>query len=202
MFNLAQVNKAAAAALLLTATAISYEIMGNTTQSQNAQIINFASPGEHQRWRIINDTVMGGRSSAKAYIENHALHFGGQLSLKNNGEFASVRRIGEHRLFKTNSPIEIRVVGDGRRYQFRVRTNRTYDGIAYVTEFQTLKDVEQTFLFSLSAFEPRWRGRIVTNAPALSLSDVTQIGFMLADKQPGTFELAIHAVKQLSRPQE
>ena len=167
MFNLARVNKAAAAVLLLTATAISYGMMGNTTQSQDPQIINFASPGEHQRWRIINDTVMGGRSSAKAYIENHALHFEGQLSLQNNGGFASVRRIGEHRLLKTNSPIEIRVVGDGRRYQFRVRTNRTYDGIAYVTEFQTLKDVEQTFLFSLSAFEPRWRGRVVSIAPAL-----------------------------------
>ena len=54
-------------------------------------IIDFAEP-ESARWTIVNDGVMGGRSSSDVELtgDNTAL-FSGFLSLENNGGFASVR---------------------------------------------------------------------------------------------------------------
>ena len=45
---------------------------------------------EVQKWMIVNDTVMGGRSSADLYTlrdESDVFRFTGQLSLENNGGF-------------------------------------------------------------------------------------------------------------------
>jgi NADH dehydrogenase [ubiquinone] 1 alpha subcomplex assembly factor 1 len=36
----------------------------------------------------------------------------------------------------------------------------------------------------------------VSRAPSLSFSDVKQIGFMLADKKPGSFQMAIKSIGQ------
>lgn len=170
----------------------------NTDISTSASHIDFAAPDEGARWRIINDTVMGGRSTASAYVEQGRLHFFGQLSLQNNGGFASIRRFEAQPLWSNEQPLQIKVKGDGRRYQFRLRSSLAFDGIAYVTEFTTQNNVEQIFSFPLDAFEPRWRGRIVSNAPPLSFTDVNQLGFMLADKQPGAFALVVYGVKQTS----
>jgi NADH dehydrogenase [ubiquinone] 1 alpha subcomplex assembly factor 1 len=43
------------------------------------------------RWRIVNDGVMGGLSSSKAIVEDDKIIFSGNVSLENNGGFASLR---------------------------------------------------------------------------------------------------------------
>lgn len=43
-------------------------------------------------WRIVNDTVMGGRSQSRFYQQDGVGVFEGFLSLENYGGFASVRR--------------------------------------------------------------------------------------------------------------
>lgn len=157
--------------------------------------IGFTQPDEIQNWVIVNDTVMGGRSAARVEIVEGQLYFYGDLSLQNNGGFASTRRVGEPRDWSSQHNISLNLKGDGRQYQFRLRTSRSWDGVAYVANFKTHGE-SQVIAFSTSDFTPQWRGRIVTNAPVLDFADVQQIGFMLADKQPGRFQIEIKSISQ------
>lgn len=168
----------------------------DTAGEQNMQKIAFTDSSELENWVIINDTVMGGRSSARLNIEDEHLIFNGYLSLENNGGFASVRRVYDERTWLPNNPLQIKTVGDGRRYQFRLRTNRQMDGVAYVATFQTTADKAQSFSFEPGDFTPQFRGRFVRGAPALSFDDITQIGFMQAEKSPGEFSLQVLSISQ------
>ena len=105
--------------------------------------IDFTNPNEAQNWVIVNDTVMGGRSKAAITLKDGSLVFSGDLSLQNNGGFASTRRIDQAISWDTGKPFEIKVLGDGRNYQFRLRTNRNVDGVAYVANFKTQKDLAE-----------------------------------------------------------
>jgi monofunctional biosynthetic peptidoglycan transglycosylase len=139
---------------------------------------------------------MGGLSQSNLRVVDNVAYFEGVLSLKNNGGFASVRRVGPVTLTSGNTRISIDVNGDGRSYQLRLRTDKGFDGVAYVATFSSTVDSWQTLTFKEEDFVAQFRGRLVNRAPALLFSDVTQIGFMLADKQPGLFKLAIKNIGQ------
>lgn len=158
--------------------------------------VDFSDNEELNYWTRINDTVMGGLSESNLRVVDNIAYFEGQLSLKNNGGFASVRRMGPISLQSGNTPIMLVINGDGRRYQLRLRTNAGFDGVAYVATFPNNFQQWQTLSFTENDFVPQFRGRTVTSAPDLSFSDVKQIGFMLADKQPGSFQLAIKGISQ------
>ena len=171
----------------------SWSIQNNTMEKR----IDFSNSAEARNWIIVNDTVMGGRSQADLAIENDMLVFTGDLSLENNGGFASTRRIYSPLSWNSKETLEIKVLGDGRSYQFRLRTNRNADGIAYVANFTTTKGEVQLLTFNLNDFSPQFRGRLVNGAPNLKFSDIAQIGFMLADKNPGNFVLRIEHIRQI-----
>lgn len=162
-------------------------------------MIEFSKADEINNWIIVNDTVMGGRSQAIAQSQDGYLHFVGDLSLRNNAGFASIRRIYSPIQWQQDGPISITVKGDGREYQFRLRTNRYMDGVAYVKSFVTSIDEWQTFTFQEQDFTAQFRGRLVRDAKALSFADITQLGFMLADKNPGTFDLKVREIMQSSQ---
>ena len=158
--------------------------------------VDFSNAEELNYWYRVNDSVMGGVSQSNLRVIDNVAYFEGELSLKNNGGFASVRRVGPVTLTSGNTPISIDVNGDGRSYQLRLRTDKGFDGVAYVATFSSISDTWQTLTFKEDDFTAQFRGRLVSRAPELSFSEVTQIGFMLADKQPGLFKLAIKNIGQ------
>jgi monofunctional biosynthetic peptidoglycan transglycosylase len=145
---------------------------------------------------VINDDVMGGISQSRIELSQTATAlFSGQLSLKNNGGFASIRRRPDNYDLKGCSGVMLKVKGDGRSYQFRVKTDEQYDGIAYRTLFVSDTHQWQTLTLPFDSFSASFRGRPVPNAPVLRPEQITQIGFLLADKQPGSFCLEIAWIK-------
>jgi NADH dehydrogenase [ubiquinone] 1 alpha subcomplex assembly factor 1 len=158
--------------------------------------IDFSSPEETDYWYRINDSVMGGVSESNLRVVDTVAYFEGELSLENNGGFASVRRTGPISLKSNGKPISLETNGDGRSYQLRLRTDQGFDGIAYVAMFVSEREQWQTLTFDEQSFVAQFRGRIVKDAPLLLFSEVKQIGFMLADKQPGSFQLAIKNISQ------
>ena len=80
--------------------------------------------GEGVLWSIVNDGVMGGRSTSKISLtdERTAL-FTGFVSLENNGGFASTRAAFQSLDLSAYEGVTLRVKGDGRRYQLRFRQN-------------------------------------------------------------------------------
>ena len=142
------------------------------------------------KWNIVNDTVMGGRSSSRWSNSSSSLSFEGFLSLENNGGFASVRHDLNNVNLSNTEGIFIRVKGDGRKYQFRIRSQASR-WANYSQEFITKKDTVQTFFLPYKDFKPSWRGRSVRNVPTLVGKDVKGIGFLLGDKIQGKFKLEV-----------
>lgn len=158
--------------------------------------VDFSDPQELQLWYRVNDTVMGGLSQSNLRLVDEIAYFEGELSLENNGGFASVRRVGPLALDGGNKPLVVKVNGDGRNYQLRLRTNKVFDGVAYVVSFTSKRNEWQTLTFTENDFVAQFRGGKVKQAPALLFTDVKQLGFMIADKQPGAFQLAINKIGQ------
>ncbi|WP_299808950.1 CIA30 family protein [uncultured Shewanella sp.] len=140
-------------------------------------------------WRTVNDTVMGGISQSTVKTNANSAIFSGELSLERNGGFASTRTEMTQAVPSTHNLIRIAVKGDGRQYQLRIRTDEQWDSYAYSKPFNTENNQWLQLVFKAEDFTPVYRGREV-DAPALSFSQIKQIGFLLADKQPGPFELA------------
>lgn len=149
-----------------------------------------------QAWRVVNDGVMGGVSTGRMIKADGALRFEGELSLENNGGFASVRRTVDQDLSRATF-VRLQVRGDGRTYQFRIRHDGRFEGVSWRAEFVSSSDW-QTLDIPLDEFIPVFRGRRVTNAGPVDPSSIRQVGFLLADKQPGLFSLDIRSIEFMS----
>lgn len=146
-------------------------------------------------WYAVNDNVMGGISSGKMTVTDEQLLFHGELSLENNGGFASVRRpVSENMTGSTG--VRLTVKGDGRKYQLRLRQDRNFDGVAWRHEFAT-DGSTQVLELDYADFEPVFRGRLVRRAGPVVPGQITQIGFMIADKTEGAFALSVLDIKIL-----
>ena len=146
-------------------------------------------------WRSINDGVMGGLSSGGMIQIEQGLRFTGEISLENNGGFSSVRRLAEQDLSGATS-VRLEVRGDGREYQFRIRQDSQFDGVAWRALFTT-GDQWQTVEIALDEFVPVFRGRTVAEAGPVVASRIRQIGFLLADKNDGRFALDVRRIESV-----
>jgi monofunctional biosynthetic peptidoglycan transglycosylase len=88
-----------------------------------------------------------------------------------------------------------RVRGDGRGYKLRLRGDDRLDGPAYEADFQTVAGTWITVQIPFADLRPTFRGRRLRDRPALEGAAVRQIGFMIADKQEGPFQLEIDWIK-------
>jgi len=159
-------------------------------------IIDFSSPDEQDRWEIINDAVMGGVSSSRiSIIENKTALFQGVMSLENFGGFASMRTHPREFELARCKGLIIRVNGDGKDYRLRLRTDTSYEGIAYQAHFATEPDRWIIVRLPFDAFIPVYRGQVMNDAPSLDITAISRIGFMIADRQEGAFRLEIGWVK-------
>lgn len=164
---------------------------------ENTQIvIDFSDPDHRKDWSIINDGVMGGISQSEIVAgDSTTAIFQGNVSLENNGGFASVRT--KSRLLNLNgyTGIELRIRGDGKKYQFRIRVDNRFDGISYRNIFETNAEEWTTIRLPFGDFVPVFRGRILENVGPLSPEKIQQLGFLIADKQEGKFRLEIDWIK-------
>ena len=163
------------------------------------QLFDSGTKPSSLNWNIVNDTVMGGRSSSRWISKSSSpCSFEGYLSLENNGGFASVRcDLNNENLTKTEG-IFIRVKGDGRKYQFRIRSQASR-WANYSHEFKTVRNKIKTFYLPFKDFEPSWRGRSLNNLPVLKGKDVRGIGFLLGDKIQGKFKLEILSISATTK---
>ena len=146
-------------------------------------------------WFVVNDGVMGGVSSSRLrHLEGDVAVFEGELSLDNNGGFASIRTGVPEGALAGAASVLLRVRGDGKRYQFRLRQDGNWDGVAYAAAFETIPGEWATVEIPLTVFQPTFRGFRPRNVRPLDPERVRQLGLMLTDKQVGGFRLEISAI--------
>lgn len=150
-----------------------------------------------QKWKTVNDGVMGGISYSHLQIQpsGNAV-FIGEISLENNGGFASVKNQTSLNIDGYNN-IYIRVKGDGKQYSFRFRTGNAMQKHhwAYEFKFQTEAGFWQTLKLPLSEFKAVYRGNLLDNVPDADLSAIKEYGFLIGDRQDGSFRLEIDYIE-------
>jgi monofunctional biosynthetic peptidoglycan transglycosylase len=170
--------------------------MSEKEKTLEHMVINFKVAENRDNWLIINDGVMGGLSRSEiVFSDSGTAIFQGTVSLENNGGFASVRTTSLSENLDEYNGLSLRIFGDGKNYQLRLRTNDRFDGISYRHHFKTKPDTWMTTFIPFSNFVPVFRGRIIKDAEPLVPDKIEQIGFLIADKQAGAFRLEIEWIK-------
>lgn len=165
-------------------------------QADEKLIFDFERVEDTEGWRIINDGVMGGISQSEIiFTKNGTVVFQGTISLENNGGFASTRTSSLNLEIGGFKGIAFKIRGDGKGYQLRLRTDNSFDGVAYRYRFSTQSGSTQIIRAPFSNFEPVFRGRIVANSNPLLPESILQIGLLIADNQVGSFRIEIEWLK-------
>lgn len=155
-------------------------------------IYDFNSSSELGDWYVVNDGVMGGlsRGSLEISEEGHAV-FSGKVSLENNGGFTSIRYPFTSRAIEGYPYLMLRVRGDGKRYQVRVKpkTSQYYSFVAY---FET-RDTWETIKIPLEEMYPVFRG-FRLDLPNFDGKELGEIGILIGNKQAEEFRLEIDAL--------
>jgi monofunctional biosynthetic peptidoglycan transglycosylase len=178
-----------AAAALYSSVAVPSAGFATAMGGEQDMIIDFGAGA--QSWRSIDDVVMGGVSSSEMVVEDGVAVFHGDVSLENNGGFASVRSEPRDHDFSAFDGLVLRVRGDGKRYKIRLRTTPAFDGPSYQATIQPAPDEWQEVRVPFSDFEPVFRGRKLRSEPPLDPGQVKTVGLLIADKQAGPFRLEI-----------
>lgn len=153
------------------------------------KIYTFSKQTNIKEWRIVNDGVMGGLSKS-SIILTEAGHgqFSGNVSLANNGGFASVLLNTTIKVAEDKKFIVLRIKGDGKRYEFRLKGEDSQSE-SYVHQFATSGEWENIKL-EISDFYPQFRGRKL-NIPNFNFKTITQLSFLITNKQEEDFVLLI-----------
>ena len=153
----------------------------------------FTSKTNANEWQIVDDGVMGGKSQGEFKIDTDGNGvFFGTVSLENNGGFSSVR----HQLKKMNtsnySKIVIRLKGDGKMYQFRVKDDvNSY--FSYITTFKTTGAWEEITI-NTNTLYPSFRGRTL-DLPNYSGDYLEEMVFLVGNKKNEAFQLIIDKIQ-------
>jgi NADH dehydrogenase [ubiquinone] 1 alpha subcomplex assembly factor 1 len=160
-------------------------------------VFDFGESKDFGRWSIINDGVMGGLSQSKATLEGDAVLFAGNVSLKNNGGFVSLRsELGNYDL-SSYQYCEIRFKSDtDRKFELLIEKDTPFYLPKFRVKFAAKSKDGETFTIPLKDLEISKMGNTLQQGidPKV-LKGIQRIGFILADKQEGSFQLWIDYLK-------
>lgn len=159
-------------------------------------IFSFNEKASLEHWSVLDDTVMGGRSQGHFGLTAEGYgKFSGTISLENNGGFSSVRYTATNLSVSSDDHIKLRLKGDGKRYQFRVKHDPQAFA-SYITTIETTGEWEQVTI-SLNNLYPTFRGKEL-DQPNFNHHTIYQLGFLIANKEAEKFELLIDKIELVS----
>ena len=166
-----------------------------------------------KEWGAVDDVVMGGVSSSGFEVrqgkgENGGPSgvFAGMVTTANNGGFASTRtrNLSPPLDLSNYDGFELRILGDGQRYKFVVKTDSNWDGVGYTSSFDTKAGQWQTVQVPFSELVPVFRAKTQRDAPVFDASKVTSLQLMLSkfeydgklnqNFREGRFELPVERI--------
>ena len=169
------------------------DALGTEGPAEGVEIrVSFAEASEVQHWNAVDDVVMGGVSSSSLSASGAGTAvFAGEVRLENRGGFASVRSKPREWSLGGARGIALRVRGDGKTYKLNARTDDAFDGVTWQSAFETSAGEWQTVHVAFEELEPRWRGRLVSDAAGLLPEQIRTLGLLISDGQAGPFRLEL-----------
>ena len=159
---------------------------------QTDTIFKFEKTSNITNWTVVNDAVMGGKSSG-AFTLNETGHgvYTGHVSLENNGGFSSLRYRFNDISTEGFSKVILKIKGDGKNYQFRVKSKLS-DKHSYIALFSTSKTWE-VIEISLADMYPAFRGRKL-DIPNFDANSIEEVAFLIGNKTAEHFKLEIDSI--------
>jgi NADH dehydrogenase [ubiquinone] 1 alpha subcomplex assembly factor 1 len=154
-------------------------------------LLDFSSPDVVRTFQVINDGVMGGLSTSRLNLAPGSMSFTGEVSLENNGGFASFR--GPVKFPADSTVLLLRVRGDGRRYKLTLRLDDGPRTAQYQAAFVASQEWK-TWRFQPADFHASFRGRAVA-APPVQFADVRYVGLLISDRQSGPFTIELKEIR-------
>ena len=167
-------------------------ILIQTSVQEKMTIFNFEKESSANGWYVVNDGVMGGLSQGQFSVENNLAVFRGEVSTDNNGGFTMIQNQFNTVVTDKCAAFVIKVKGDGKDYQFRVKSDK-YSRHSYVYQFSTNGEWQEISI-PFSGLVPRFRGRSM-DMPNFDGSQIEEIAFLIGNKRDESFELFIHKIK-------
>ena len=163
----------------------------NMFQSPNL-IFKFEPGSSTNGWQIVDDRVMGGRSQGNFTINSEGFGvFEGYVTTENNGGFSSLRYNFDGIKTSGFEFIVLKLIGDGKPYQFRLKASE-YQRHSYIYTFSTT-GLEQEIIIPLKDFYPSFRGRVL-DMPNFDADQIEQVAFLIGNKTKELFSLKIKSI--------
>ncbi len=144
-------------------------------------------------WNIVDDGVMGGLSASQIALDQSGnAVFSGFVTTENNGGFCSVQYNLKTIILQQKTFFSIRLKGDGKKYQFRVKSKNN-DYFSYIYEFQTTNDW-QNIEIPITEMYASFRGRTL-NIPNYDGTSLAQLAFLISNKRNENFKLVIDKIE-------
>ncbi|MFC7357191.1 CIA30 family protein [Jejudonia soesokkakensis] len=159
----------------------------------NSNLIFEASNKEDiSKWYVVDDGVMGGVSEGTITMNTSKnLLFTGQVRLENNGGFSSIRYNFETKQVKQYQYVVLRLKGDGKEYQFRIKEDRQ-QRYSYIQSFKTSGEW-QTIKLPLDEFYAGFRGNKL-KIPNYAGLEMDEIAILIGNKRKESFSLEIDKI--------
>jgi len=180
------------AALLLLGTPV--PLTGHPTTPNAPMVLFTFDRADEAEWIVVNDGVMGGRSSGFVEVAEGTLRFTGTLVTQGGG-FTSIRarRVVD---LSGEDGLELRVRGGGRPFEvelddgLRTGYGRSVSRRAPVPTTSEWTTVRVPF----SALRSTIFGRAV-NAPPIDLSRIRGVGLYMLDGRDGPFRVEVDFIR-------
>ncbi|NRB58587.1 MAG: CIA30 family protein [Winogradskyella sp.] len=155
-------------------------------------LFQFNTDSSIENWRILDDVVMGGRSDGhfKINSDGHG-EYTGNVSLENNGGFSSLRYYFDTLNSSEYTKFKLRIKGDGKTYQFRVKDSQ-YNRYSYIYTFETTEDW-QTVEIEFEKMYASFRGYRL-DIPNFKGDQMAEIAFLIGNKKKESFKLIIDSI--------
>ena len=161
-------------------------------QDNTLLIADFKNKGDISEWYVVDDGVMGGLSQGTFTSTDlgNALYTG-IVRTENNGGFSSVRYGFSTKGVSKYEFVTLRIKGDGKSYQFRIKEDRS-QRYSYITTFKTSGGWE-TIKLPLATFYPSFRGYSL-NKPNFYSDKIEEIAILIGNKTKESFSLEIESI--------
>jgi hypothetical protein len=167
------------------------------TETPREPVFDFPTDDDVRGWSVVNDTVMGGVSTGRLAWQDEALVFTGELSLDNNGGFASVRSPLVDPIaaagWADRAGLGVAAQGDGRVWTVEVRTDGEDGG--WISTITTSADEITEVELPWATFAPVTRF-LDPREPAAPLDParIVSVAFYLVDGIEAPFRLELRSV--------
>lgn len=146
------------------------------------------------QWDHTDDVVMGGLSESRFEFQDEVLLFTGNVSLENNGGFASAYLQEQEFDLSNFTGITLRVRGDGKHYGFNLMTPGGERDQIHRAYFDAPTTEWTTVHLPFGEFVPMRKGNILSKSIRPDLTQVRRMGFIISEKQAGKFALQVAAI--------